>query len=333
MDFYQSLKKYLIENSDFIKDSLMISKNDPIFLKLKQIVYQRYKPLEEKIKPEGGVWATDGSLYVRELYNGMKFVVSRAVSTNGKDSLQKSSFDLIHIEREYLPEFTKRIMEMNEHRAATNVIVNGGFKIMIMDGSLSGRLYWPKIKNENMDKLKPMYYKELKNLLKAAHQNNTTIIYLSKTSETRKFLKDLLTGDIDFQKSIEKRYITDHMLLRSVCETPGYTSPLEVDIEGDIMEEFKGKYYTFHIIPEIGDTPMKVDFISFSEGVDEKVVCGWIMDAYSSLSVHNVWLVAADRMAKITRDEVEKIINPYFEEASGLIFSETRGERRERFRY
>ncbi|MGP6220161.1 DNA double-strand break repair nuclease NurA [Caldiplasma sukawensis] len=329
MDFYQSLKRYLIENGDFIRDSLMISEKDPIFLKLKEIVSQRYRPLEKNIRPEGEVWATDGSLHVRELYNGMKFLASRAISTNGKNSIQRSSFDLFHIEREYLPEFTKRIMEMNEHMAAADVIKNGDFKIMMMDGSLSGRLYWPNIRNEKMDRLKPLYYEELKNLLNAARENSTTIIYLSKTSETRKFLRDIITGDIDFQRAIEKRYITDHMLLRSVCERPGYTVPLE----SDIMEGFHEKYYTFHIIPEIGDTPMKVDFISFSEDVDEKIVCGWIMEGYSSLSVHNVWLVAADRIAKITRDEVENIINPYFDQESGLLFSETRGERRERFRY
>lgn len=189
----------------------------------------------------------------------------------------------------------------------------------------------------------------------------------------------------DVIKELMKEYITqkpDFQLIMNYAVTPGYTVPLLLSIPARTKRAFKlikdgpEKYLrsafpslsrdkdfvehalnvvkelpnlpsiiSFHILPQINDTPMRVDVPSWVFGIEHKLsevdfnevvsvnidkILEIIFAGYCGLENYNIWLTAADRKVKLKRSAFESIYLPKFEEIIGGTVT-SRGYRRVRF--
>jgi len=102
---------------------------------------------------------------------------------------------------------------------------------------------------------------------------------------------------------------------------------------------------SFHLLPVINDTPMRIDIPAWVFGIEERLSeVGWpeavnvdidrilklISAGYCGLENYNVWLKAVDDEVKLRRDVFENLYLPKFEEIVGR-FATPRGYRRVRF--
>lgn len=174
----------------------------------------------------------------------------------------------------------------------------------------------------------------------------------------------------------------DFQLILSYAETVGYTTPLLLgasvrwrrsykriarDPEGFVKSNFPissrdrnfvdwaldivnsisdlPAIVSFHLLPAINDTPMRVDVPAWIFGIGKKLSeVGWpeavsvdlseilrlISAGYCGLENYNVWLKAVDDEVKLRRDVFENLYLPKFEEIVGR-FATPRGYRRARF--
>lgn len=123
MDFVEKYTAFLQNNRDMIRRSLVLHEEDPAYVYFRDKIQRLFHELPEQKKPELRLSATDGSEFSRELYNGQKLVVARAVSQIDGDELEEDAFHLIRVDREQKSELIKRIMENLEHLAATRSIL------------------------------------------------------------------------------------------------------------------------------------------------------------------------------------------------------------------
>jgi len=102
---------------------------------------------------------------------------------------------------------------------------------------------------------------------------------------------------------------------------------------------------SFHLLPAVNDTPMRVDIPAWVFGIKEKLSeVGWpeavsvdlneilrlISAGYCGLENYNIWLKAVDDGVKLRRETFENLYLPKFEEIVGR-FATPRGYRRVRF--
>ena len=334
MDFFQAYSDFLERNRDNIRRSITIHKDDPAYEFFKERLKNLYHPLPEPEKPPLAVTATDGSEFSRELYNGQKLVVCRSLSLTGENEESQSCFYLLNMNREDKSEIVKRIMEDLEHKSASAAMKSNAGGLCLMDGSLSGRLYWGKTKFDTdlSPDLYDTYIKNLIEFLDTVNDQKGILAYVAKTSDTTIFKKYILSLEKEIPDFLKKRSITDHLLLHSLAEFPGYTEPVWKSYE--ISTAKTVNFYTTHIIPSMNDTPMKVDFIipENSPYTVENLI-SWLVWSYTGLDNHNLWISVADKKVKFSRNETEEIIMRMFFDTAGSEIVETRGERRARIRF
>ncbi len=102
---------------------------------------------------------------------------------------------------------------------------------------------------------------------------------------------------------------------------------------------------SFHLLPAMNDTPMRIDAPAWVFGIEKKLSEVWWPEAvdanlnkilrlvsagYCGLENYNVWLKAVDEEVKLRRDVFEKLYLPAFEQIVGR-FATPRGYRRVRF--
>lgn len=332
MDFVEKYTAFLQNNRDMIRRSLVLHEEDPAYVYFRDKIQRLFHELPEQKKPELRLSATDGSEFSRELYNGQKLVVARAVSQIDGDELEEDAFHLIRVDREQKSELIKRIMENLEHLAATRSILEKDAQVCLMDGSLSGRLYWGTTKfDTDLPDIYSLYTENLVNFVRAIKEKRIVLIFIGKSSETMILKRTILESDTNAPDNIMKQAITDHLLIKSIVQNPGYTEPIFV--EKEIVKGQKISFYTMHVLPSMDDTPMKVDFIIPGDSViDHRDIVSWIMWGYTGLKNHNLWISLADKRVKFHREETEDIIMKQFIKMAGSENVETRGERRARIR-
>lgn len=333
MDFVEKYTAFLQNNRDMIRRSLVLHEEDPAYVYFRDKIQRLFHELPEQKKPELRLSATDGSEFSRELYNGQKLVVARAVSQIDGDELEEDAFHLIRVDREQKSELIKRIMENLEHLAATRSILEKDAQVCLMDGSLSGRLYWGTTKfDTDLPDIYSLYTENLVNFVRAIKEKRIVLIFIGKSSETMILKRTILESDTNAPDNIRKQAITDHLLIKSIVQNPGFTEPIFV--EKEIVKGQKISFYTMHVLPSMDDTPMKVDFIIPGDSViDHRDIVSWIMWGYTGLKNHNLWISLADKRVKFHREETEDIIMKQFIKMAGSENVETRGERRARIRF
>jgi hypothetical protein len=102
---------------------------------------------------------------------------------------------------------------------------------------------------------------------------------------------------------------------------------------------------SFHILPALNDTPMRIDVPAWVFGLDDRLSeVGWpepagvdieeilniLAAGYCGLDNYNIWLKAVDGEVKLRREVFENLYLPKFEEIVGR-FATPRGYRRVRF--
>ncbi|MCL4320269.1 MAG: DNA double-strand break repair nuclease NurA [Candidatus Thermoplasmatota archaeon] len=333
MDFIEKYSDFLQNNREIIRRSLILHEEDPAYIYFKDRVRKLFHELPEQKKPELRISATDGSEFSRELYNGQKLVVARAVSQIEGEELEEDSFHLIHVDREQKSELIKRIMENLEHIVATRSMLEKDAKICIMDGSLSGRLYWRTKKfDTDLPDIYSLYTEKLVDFLRTVKEKKVILIFIGKSSETMILKRTIMESDTNVPENVRRQPITDHLLIKSIVQNPGYTEPIFV--EREITKDQKISFYTMHVLPSMDDTPMKVDFIiPDGSDLDHRDIVSWIMWGYTGLKNHNLWISLADKRVKFHREETEDIIMKLFIKMAGSEYVETRGERRARIRF
>lgn len=110
------------------------------------------------------------------------------------------------------------------------------------------------------------------------------------------------------------------------------------------MEKFPS-IVSFHLLPAINDTPIRVDVPSWVFGIEKKLAeIGWpeetkvdidkilklISAGYCGLENYNIWLKAVDEEVKLRKSTFENLYLPKFEEFFGK-FATSRSYRRIRF--
>ena len=333
MDFVEKYNNFLVKNRDSIRRSLILHEEDPAYIYFRDRVMKQFHPLPEQQNPSLKISATDGSEFSRELYNGQKLVTARAISLVDENELEEDAFHLLRVEREQKSELIKRIMENLEHEVATRSILENGARICLMDGSLSGRLYWKtKRFDTDLPDIYSDYASKLTNFINAVVEKKVVLIFVGKSSDTTIFKRSLMEQDPNVPASVKNQSITDHLLIKSIVREPGYTEPIQV--EREISKNEKVSFYTMHILPSVNDTPMKIDFIIPDDStISHTDIVSWMMWGYTGLKNHNLWISLADKKVKFHREETEDVIMRLFIKMAGSEYVETRGERRARIRF
>lgn len=178
----------------------------------------------------------------------------------------------------------------------------------------------------------------------------------------------------------------DHQLIRRFAKAPGYTAPLELGASkpGSAMEligrdprAYARRYFrealleaedeeafireaaeilariprlpsmiSFHLLPDIRDTPMRVDVPSWVCGIEHGIsdligakpieadvseIASILMGGYAGLRDYNVWLKRADEEVRLRRDVVDGLYSSALERVLNATIIHARGYRRVKY--
>lgn len=283
--------------------------------------------------------ACDSSQFIRELYNGKTIFIIRALTEVGDRTYSSFISEITHVDKDSLRNFSILIMEHSEHLSMLRMLENESPDFLLVDGSLIGRLSHRSgiIEAEGYENFMTEYFDVLVKLLVAACEKEVKLIFIAKTSESTSFRERLaeMTGIQSMNEFCPG--ITDHLIVKSLAEYPGFTYPTDTRIKLGpqwIRDGYVVK--TFHVLPDMRDVPMKVDVLEKEDRKDNEIiphdVLSLIYGGYLGLKVHNIWLTKVDKRVRISRQEAENVFMRIFEDMTGINMAETRGERRARIR-
>lgn len=145
------------------------------------------------------VLAIDSSYQMERLKNGGLFYVVRALGLNGKNEHREleADFDYTEGSAHEVTSIVQRKMEYLEIKLAAEAISNGFEGVVLIDGSLYGRISHLVIESplSNDRGFFIRYYQEIMKLFKLAKKNNVLVIGVSKESGSR-FFRDFLIKQI-----------------------------------------------------------------------------------------------------------------------------------------
>ena len=331
---YEDYVRFLTENIDQIRSSLIIDSKD-----LSQEMQEWFSKIYHKYVPDSSIFsrisASDSSEFVRELYNGKKIIMTRGYTV--KDGKVYSQFfsDVFWVSRDHLRTMVTMLMENVEHMSVCKMLKEEQPDLVLLDGSLTGRLYHgsKKFESEKYSDIGDLYYKNLNEMLISCRNNGSAIVYVSKTSESRLLVSQFLKKHRESLPASDVKVLettVDHVLVKSLAGSPGYTEPVRV--ENGFIDS--AAIWSFNFLPSIQDLPMKVEVVTDDE-LDRSFfhkLMSTLFWGYCGPKVHNIWISNADNMVKFKTDEVERIYMATFERITGIPFYETRGERRARIR-
>jgi NurA-like 5'-3' nuclease len=333
---FQKFVEFLTERKDEIITSMIVDRGSDAYSFFSKHFMQFYRETRGGNRYTKSVAAADSSEFVRELYNGRKIILSRGYSIFEASTYSSFFSDVTWVSRDDLRPLTTMIMEDCEHRSMLDLLDHGKPEMILIDGSLTGRIMHGnrEFRADRMEGFTDQYYSGLISLLKKAGESGAITVFLSKSSESRSLVSEIIksSGKGSEERSSMTR-IVDHVLIKSMAQSPGYSIPVKFPHSNLAID---GSIWTFHLLPELNDLPLKIDFISSSENRYDNAKLERIVDtifwAYAGQKVYNIWLSKVDNMVKFRSEEVEKIYMRQFEKTIGIPMYETRGERRARIR-
>lgn len=349
-DTFSLFVDFLRENRDQIKNDLEMSGDSWRRRLYRDVFEENYLPAPSPVPVNGAVSSTDSTEFIRELYNGKKLILIRAYTIVGKRIYPSFIPRVISVSRDDLQRFTIMLMEHSEHLSIIEMLKSESPDYILVDGSLSGRLF-RKFKPLDVEDFKDFnreYLSVLGEMLEMASGKGIPVVFMAKSSETSLFRRYLLTllkrrnADPGLLADEEQINANDHFLVKSLSTSTGYTMPLLQPVR-KLWENAGEKFplITSHIVPEFKDLPLKVDvFMSMGDPVPDEIERGSLREdvlnllfwGYGGLKTYNIWLADVDRLVKFRNSEVENIYMKAFEREIGISFYETRGERRARLR-
>ncbi|EQD35135.1 serotonin receptor related protein, partial [mine drainage metagenome] len=256
------------------------------------------------------VAACDSSEFVRELYNGRKIILARGYSIFESSTYSSFFSEVTWVARDDLRTLTTMLMEDCEHRSLVDLLGSEGPDMILVDGSLTGRLMHgdKEFRADRFEGFPSRYYDSLLALLKMVAEKGTVIAFVSKSSESRSLISRIMKDSDPVPEESEERtaHIVDHVLIKSLAKRPGYSKPV---LFGGSGFSLPGSIWTFHLLPSISDLPMKIDFLSQGSEYDPgilRMIVDTLFWAYSGQKVYNIWLSKVDNMVKFRTEEVEK---------------------------
>ncbi|MCL4452033.1 MAG: DNA double-strand break repair nuclease NurA [Candidatus Thermoplasmatota archaeon] len=332
---FQKFVDFLNERRDEIISSMIIDRTSEAYGFFSKYFEKYYIDTPGGDRYTRSVAAADSSEFVRELYNGRKIILSRGYSIF-ESSVYASFFsEVTWVSRDDLRPLTTMIMEDCEHRSMIDMLDHERPEIILFDGSLTGRLMHGnrEFRADRLDGFKEKYYSNLKALIEKAREMGSEIVFLSKSSESRSLVSKITNDSGNGQdEALRTGRIVDHVLIKSLAKSPGYSIPVNFRASGI---EIRDSIWSFHLLPNLNDLPMKIDFVSSKDGYDNSIlekIVDTVFWAYAGQKVYNIWLSKVDNMVKFRSDEVERIYMRQFEKTIGIPMYETRGERRARIR-
>ncbi len=374
----------------------------------------------ETCSPSQNVIAVDGSRGSVPTSNGGFFFVCRALAL-GKEKAYKevfTDFDFSNVQTQSA--YIGRVMEWTEHSAPIMAIQDGFRGIILIDGSIYGRMaHLPmELKLVNNKGFMIEYFETFLKFLDLCKKNKILLIGISKESRTSFFREFLIKeifkitiSDIGIRNRLislaldspkeaiklanstgNKKIIMlteeliarkpDSLLILNNARNPGYSRPLLLGasvrwrragrliskhpnkfIESNFPNLYEDKNFlkhsqkiitkmldfpaivSFHILPTLSDTPMRVDIPSWYFDNETRLLdLGWpevlkidldpilklISAGYCGLSNYNIWLTAVDNEVKLSRKDFEDLYLKKFEEIVGKKAT-PRGYRRVRY--
>lgn len=351
-DTYESYVNFLNKNREEIRDSMLIGEDSDLWKLYEKTFSDNFVTREVGDYNPGNFSATDSSEFVRELYNGKKLILIRAYAKTREVTASDFICEVINVSRDEIRNFTILLMEHTEHVATLKLLETSSPEIVLMDGSLVGRLRHKRnrIDAEKYQDFMDLYFRKLFELIRTCIGRNIPLVFIAKSSESsifRRYLLERISKDGIAEDSIhgeKEAKRTDHLLIKSFAKKAGYTIPLSVQYPtfGEENEQKHLNVITLHAIPDATDLPVKVDVVVPEAQNQDKGKTIWaeiresILDmvfwGYGGLKTHNIWLADVDREVKFTQKEIESLYMRTFEKVVGIPFYETRGERRARIR-
>ena len=349
-DTFNLFVDFLRENREQIKNDLEMSGDSWRRGLYSDVFRENYIPSPDPKPVSGTVSSTDSTEFIRELYNGKKLILIRAYTVIGKRIYTSFISRVMSVARDDLQRFTIMLMEHTEHLSILEMLKSERPDYVLVDGSLSGRLYrkFRPIDAEGYNNFNKEYLNTLGELLETSSKMGVPLIFMAKSSETsvlRRYFLSIMNAmpkkHPDLEKE-EKMDASDHFLVKSMAVETGYTRPLlQPVMKLWTSKEEKFPLLTSHILPRKNDLPIKVDiFMSMNDPVPDKTemtavredIINLMFWGYGDLKTYNIWLADVDRLVKFRNSEVENIYMKAFEREIGISFYETRGERRARLR-
>ena len=339
-DTYSDFVAYLSSNMQEIRDSLVMEQGSEPYLHYQEAFRRNFHPFSPNTDRSYTVSATDSTEFVRELYSGKKLILIRAYSRLGEGIWSKFLAEVLSVARDDLSPLVSLLMEHNEHLSVIDVLRDRKPDFALIDGSLIGRFMHEsrQINAAKYEDFMETYFSTLADLFGIASETGVPLVFVSKSSDSRMFVRYLqgMMGD-----PARKTEETDHLLVRSMARFSGYTTPLIVPMK-IAAENGKVNVVTFHAVPDTMDLPIKVDVYSGSAqdivsdrpkpALVSEALLNMIFWGYGGLKTHNIWLADVDRLVKFRTPEIENLYMKTFERMTGIQFYETRGERRARIR-
>ncbi|MGC8506395.1 MAG: DNA double-strand break repair nuclease NurA [Thermoplasmata archaeon] len=338
---YLEFRNFLRNNVEEIASSLYIPEENGCRSAMKDVFRESYNRYEAGSVPgDVSVAACDSSEFVRELYNGKKIFIVRALTEVNDRAYASFTSDVVHVDRDDVRNFSILLMEHSEHLSILKMLENESPDFILVDGSLIGRLSHSSDRLDvyGYEDFMMKYFQTLEKLITSACEKMSRLIFIAKTSESQAFKKYLIDKSGEYSAGEKCSGVTDHLIVKSLAEYTGFTSPTDTVLKIGpqwVRERFIVK--TFHLLADMRDVPMKVDTLEDITKVTGKYgihdsVLSVIYGGYAGLKLHNIWLAKVDRKVRISRQESENVFMKMFEDTVGMQMVETRGERRARIR-
>ena len=209
--------KKLDELQKNIQEKMREFEKSPLYPLIKEEFTKNYIKLEKRDERyDGDVLAVDSGYRIANLDDGGVFYVVRAMakSKNISKRVLETDYDFVSENDIEGRAIFGRISEHCEHIALLDAIKDGFEGIVLVDGSLYGRICHVPMEVELMSRrdLMAEYFSTLIHLLDTARKKKITIIGVSKESRTRFFKEYLLmelAKRICSENGIDCRNITD----------------------------------------------------------------------------------------------------------------------------
>lgn len=330
---FEEFSAYLNENAESIRDLLYLPENSPVREFFTPLFLDNFIRRGTEENCDLSIAATDSSEFIRELYNGKKLILVRAFTKLQDEIAPRFLSRVLSIGRDDTSKLLTMLMEHLEHLSVIDFLESGKCDAVLIDGSITGRLAHglDELDAEGFERLPLEYFSDITRLIKIANNRGIPLLFVAKSSETTIFRRHLESSSGRRQQFTG---ITDHLLVKSIAPGPGYTRPVTADyrIPGSDTDV---KISTFHLIQDLGDIPMKIDFVhNESNGITEipERIVNMLFFGYAGYKVHNLWLADVDNAVKFRKSDTENVFMKEFEKQVGVQFYETRGERRVRTR-
>ncbi|AAT42827.1 DNA double-strand break repair nuclease NurA [Picrophilus oshimae] len=326
METYTDFINYINSNLDEIRSNLIIAGDsyDYNIYKKNFDKYFHYYRSNKDLKNKR-ILAVDSSIFSRQLYSGMVFIMARAYSFSNKFVEKTFSAGIYDLNPMELRNFEILLMEHLEHKCVIKSIENERYDYIFIDGSYKSRLnhFNIDLKIPGNESFMSEYFSTMNKMISMAGEKGIDLIYIAKSSVDNSFRNLLINGLSNDEKS-RLRNASDHLIIKSLAKEPGYTEP---------VIESSGKYAIMDILPEITDIPLKINVVSnrfLNNNASVYDIVDLIFYGYNGYRNYNIWLYYVDRMVKFRKKEVENLYMRTFERLTGIPFYESRGDRRAR---